>query len=298
MHRNVVKRVIFQRDEHVVRHVTQTITEKYEKTGATAEEQPQSSPWRLSDMKDMATKLRIALDFYEMLYSIYRQYICFVSGAVASWSKASCLRLALRNARWFGSSWEKKFSHEISASVWDRCPSSIVMHLGGYDSFRQICCLYFRKAAQGCHTYDYTRMHTTTLINCTRLLIHIHNSSSFHTLRLLPAHDVKFKVCHGSLYAVMWLAYEPKNSIFLHFCRGVLPMCQRSCLAITAFIQKSTYRYVRTAIMAKNPGVAPKIYRDWECAAEKDSGRQNTSVEDIERVRGAFVPEGIVPQCQ
>ncbi|KAJ4439566.1 hypothetical protein ANN_07693 [Periplaneta americana] len=55
------------------------------------------------------------------------------SRAVASRSKASRLGLALRNARWFESSWEKKFSHEISASVWDRCPPSIVMHLGSYD---------------------------------------------------------------------------------------------------------------------------------------------------------------------
>ncbi|KAJ4448165.1 hypothetical protein ANN_10178 [Periplaneta americana] len=53
--------------------------------------------------------------------------------AVASRSKASCLGLALRNARWFESSWEKKFSHDISANVWDRCPPSIVMHLGSYD---------------------------------------------------------------------------------------------------------------------------------------------------------------------
>ncbi|KAJ4438125.1 hypothetical protein ANN_14064 [Periplaneta americana] len=57
-----------------------------------------------------------------------------MSPAMASWSKASCLGLALRNARWFESSWEKKFSHEISASVWDWCPPSIVMHLGSYDS--------------------------------------------------------------------------------------------------------------------------------------------------------------------
>ncbi|KAJ4430828.1 hypothetical protein ANN_19419 [Periplaneta americana] len=55
------------------------------------------------------------------------------SRAVASRSKASRLGLALRNARWFESSWGKKFSHEILASVWDRCPPSIVMHLGSYD---------------------------------------------------------------------------------------------------------------------------------------------------------------------
>ncbi|KAJ4439306.1 hypothetical protein ANN_07428 [Periplaneta americana] len=35
-----------------------------------------------------------------------------------------------------------------------------------------------------------------------------------------------------------------ENSMFLHFRRGVLPMCQRSCLAITAFIQKSSGRNV------------------------------------------------------
>ncbi|KAJ4436377.1 hypothetical protein ANN_19009 [Periplaneta americana] len=47
------------------------------------------------------------------------------SRAVASWSKASCLGLALVNARRFESSWGKKFSHEISASIWDQCqPSS------------------------------------------------------------------------------------------------------------------------------------------------------------------------------
>ncbi|KAJ4427466.1 hypothetical protein ANN_25114 [Periplaneta americana] len=55
------------------------------------------------------------------------------SRAVASWPKASCLRDALRNARWFESTWRKKCSHEISASVWDLCPPNIVMHLGSYD---------------------------------------------------------------------------------------------------------------------------------------------------------------------
>ncbi|KAJ4439991.1 hypothetical protein ANN_08122 [Periplaneta americana] len=37
-----------------------------------------------------------------------------------------------------------------------------------------------------------------------------------------------------------------ENSIFLHFRRGVLPKCERSCLASTAFILKITYRYVRS----------------------------------------------------
>ncbi|KAJ4442974.1 hypothetical protein ANN_04622 [Periplaneta americana] len=52
------------------------------------------------------------------------------SRVVASWSKAFCLGLALRNAHWFEFSWGKKFSHEISASVWGRCPPRIMMHLG------------------------------------------------------------------------------------------------------------------------------------------------------------------------
>ncbi|KAJ4432521.1 hypothetical protein ANN_21143 [Periplaneta americana] len=50
---------------------------------------------------------------------------CRWSRAVASWSKASCLVLALRNARRFESSCGKKFSHELSASVWDQCPPSM-----------------------------------------------------------------------------------------------------------------------------------------------------------------------------
>ncbi|KAJ4437094.1 hypothetical protein ANN_17229 [Periplaneta americana] len=54
----------------------------------------------------------------------------------ASWSKASCLGLAIRNVRWFESSWGKKGSHEISASIWDWCPPSIVMHLGSYNRYR------------------------------------------------------------------------------------------------------------------------------------------------------------------
>ncbi|KAJ4430067.1 hypothetical protein ANN_22276 [Periplaneta americana] len=36
-----------------------------------------------------------------------------------------------------------------------------------------------------------------------------------------------------------------ENSIFLHLRKGVLPICKRSCLRSTAFILKSTYRYVR-----------------------------------------------------
>ncbi|KAJ4438437.1 hypothetical protein ANN_14382 [Periplaneta americana] len=60
------------------------------------------------------------------------RYLIIVSRAVASWFKASSLGLGLRNARWFESSWEKKYSHKISAGVWDRCPPSIVMHLGSY----------------------------------------------------------------------------------------------------------------------------------------------------------------------
>ncbi|KAJ4437125.1 hypothetical protein ANN_17260 [Periplaneta americana] len=63
----------------------------------------------------------------------YAELVYTVPRAVASRSKAPCLGLALRNARWFESSWGKKFSHEMLASVWDRCPPSMVMHLGSYD---------------------------------------------------------------------------------------------------------------------------------------------------------------------
>ncbi|KAJ4427042.1 hypothetical protein ANN_26841 [Periplaneta americana] len=40
------------------------------------------------------------------------------------------------------------------------------------------------------------------------------------------------------------------NSIFLHFRIGVLPTYQRSCLASTAFILKSAYRYVRCVCLS------------------------------------------------
>ncbi|KAJ4429167.1 hypothetical protein ANN_26170 [Periplaneta americana] len=69
----------------------------------------------------------------ENLQPLYMMTLYFKSRAVTSWSQTSCLRLVLRNACWFESSWGKKFSHEISASVWDRCPPSIVMHSGSYD---------------------------------------------------------------------------------------------------------------------------------------------------------------------
>ncbi|KAJ4439559.1 hypothetical protein ANN_07683 [Periplaneta americana] len=66
-------------------------------------------------------------------FDVCASFVFMQSRAVASRSKASCLGLALRNARWFESSWGKKISHEISASVLDRCPPSIAMHLGSYD---------------------------------------------------------------------------------------------------------------------------------------------------------------------
>ncbi|KAJ4441926.1 hypothetical protein ANN_11788 [Periplaneta americana] len=65
-----------------------------------------------------------------------------MSRAVASWSKASCLGPALWNARWFETSWKKKLSHKISASVWDRCPSSIVTHLESYDRNISVCVVH------------------------------------------------------------------------------------------------------------------------------------------------------------
>ncbi|KAJ4435171.1 hypothetical protein ANN_23747 [Periplaneta americana] len=77
---------------------------------------------------------RLKLPLSNVIKSAYRASKSeYGSRAVASRSKASRLGLVLRNARWFESSWGKKFSHEISASVWDRCPPSIVMHLGSYD---------------------------------------------------------------------------------------------------------------------------------------------------------------------
>ncbi|KAJ4429017.1 hypothetical protein ANN_26013 [Periplaneta americana] len=76
----------------------------------------------------VSTKISTEVVTYDTLY-IYN-----MSRAVASRFKASCLGLALRNARWFESSWGKKFSHEISVSVWNRYSPSIVMYLGSYDS--------------------------------------------------------------------------------------------------------------------------------------------------------------------
>ncbi|KAJ4451282.1 hypothetical protein ANN_02743 [Periplaneta americana] len=84
---------------------------------------------------ELPIKQYISLDDMCQRKNNYCLYASEVSRAVASWSKASCLGLALRNARWFESSWGKKFSHEISVSVWDRCPPSIVMNLGSYDSY-------------------------------------------------------------------------------------------------------------------------------------------------------------------
>ncbi|KAJ4438676.1 hypothetical protein ANN_14623 [Periplaneta americana] len=50
-----------------------------------------------------------------------------------------------------------------------------------------------------------------------------------------------------------------ENSIFLHFRRGVLPKCERSCLASTAFILKITYRYVRYQIREGDGNVIKMI---------------------------------------
>ncbi|KAJ4428110.1 hypothetical protein ANN_24124 [Periplaneta americana] len=81
------------------------------------------------------TPCKVDLNNFEEMYniSILNLYKVRQFRVVASWSKASYLGLALRNARWFESSWGKKFSHEISASVWDRCPPNIVMHFRSYD---------------------------------------------------------------------------------------------------------------------------------------------------------------------
>ncbi|KAJ4427167.1 hypothetical protein ANN_24783 [Periplaneta americana] len=95
------------------------------------------------------------------------------SRAVASWSKASCLGLALRNARWFESSWGKKFSHEISASVWNRYPPSIVMHLGSYDS-TDLPLKFFRLESSGDELRFYLTVTYRTLkepITCVTVIV-------------------------------------------------------------------------------------------------------------------------------
>ncbi|KAJ4433040.1 hypothetical protein ANN_15297 [Periplaneta americana] len=111
----------------------------------------------------------------------YKQITLLGSRAVASWSKASCLGLALRNARWFESSWGKKFSHEISASIWDLCPPSIVMYLWGYDRSlpnqrrREALCGSFRGdgyiqccvGVELCATYVF-KSRLAEYISCTR----------------------------------------------------------------------------------------------------------------------------------
>ncbi|KAJ4435023.1 hypothetical protein ANN_23596 [Periplaneta americana] len=56
---------------------------------------------------------------------------CHDVNSPAPWRRR--LRHPAWDSRWFESSWGKKFSHEISASVCDRCPPSIMMHLGSYD---------------------------------------------------------------------------------------------------------------------------------------------------------------------
>ncbi|KAJ4444359.1 hypothetical protein ANN_06151 [Periplaneta americana] len=83
-----------------------------------------------------------------------------MSRTVASWSKASCLRLALRNARWF----EKKFCHEVLVSIWDRCPSSTTMHLGSYD--RLYAGAESRAAVEGLKLPTISLLHTALHDQC------------------------------------------------------------------------------------------------------------------------------------
>ncbi|KAJ4427527.1 hypothetical protein ANN_25175 [Periplaneta americana] len=73
----------------------------------------------------------------EKINTFASPHISQFRSAVASRSKASRLGLAL--VRFLMG---KKFSHEISASVWDRCPPSIVMHLGNYDRLTKFGCEY------------------------------------------------------------------------------------------------------------------------------------------------------------
>ncbi|KAJ4434416.1 hypothetical protein ANN_22977 [Periplaneta americana] len=73
-----------------------------------------------------------------------------------------------------------------------------------------------------------------------------------------------------------------ENSIFLHLRKDVLPVCKRSCLPSTAFILKSTYRYVRIkrhniirsmiadALRSKNLDVHEEVH----CIADGGSNRR------------------------
>ncbi|PSN31925.1 hypothetical protein C0J52_21770, partial [Blattella germanica] len=64
---------------------------------------------------------------------VQRQIVGIASRTVAQWTKAACFGSGSRDARWFESPWGKKFPRGFSASVWDRCPPSIVRKVGSYD---------------------------------------------------------------------------------------------------------------------------------------------------------------------
>ncbi|KAJ4426349.1 hypothetical protein ANN_27163 [Periplaneta americana] len=60
--------------------------------------------------------------------------------------------------------------------------------------------------------------------------------------------SVQFKVCRGSLYAVMWLADEPREFNLPTLPQRRITYVPEKLPASTAFIMKSTYRYVRSNV--------------------------------------------------
>ncbi|KAJ4440150.1 hypothetical protein ANN_08288 [Periplaneta americana] len=90
--------------------------------------------------------------------------------------------------RSFESSWEKKFSHKISASVWDRCPPSIVMHLGSYDRLAE------RKSVKHvqrrfCRNFNLQRHYP--ILNCMRIMALILTLHASYFMIKYSCHHVK-----------------------------------------------------------------------------------------------------------
>ncbi|KAJ4432787.1 hypothetical protein ANN_21426 [Periplaneta americana] len=62
----------------------------------------------------------------------------FHSPEVVSWPKASCLGTQVAKFALLRVFIRKEFFNEISANVWDRCPSSIVVNFGNYDRYKSV----------------------------------------------------------------------------------------------------------------------------------------------------------------
>ncbi|PSN44771.1 hypothetical protein C0J52_05592 [Blattella germanica] len=60
--------------------------------------------------------------------------VCVCEGTLyLSRTMAQCTKAGQRDAHWFESPCRKKFSHVFLATVWDRCPSSIMRKLDSYE---------------------------------------------------------------------------------------------------------------------------------------------------------------------